>query len=460
MRDPRTLLAAQPRAGRGRAFLPLGGDGSVLVGVMAITTAVLLVGTAIFVLGHSEADIVEYAVDDARAFYVAEGGLERARGWLAELSEHDPNADPVGVRFQDQSLGGGSYTVTVVDDKTWVTGLPAYEIVSKGEHGGVVRGVKSWLVAESMARYQWFIESKGGAYAWFHSGERFEGAVHVNCDIGIDGDPWFGGRVSSAGGLTMKQGSDPTFTLGYQLHCDEIRLPDAATLENSVKTAALNGGLYVGAPPKGAYYRVELGRHGPGTMTYVGIEGDYNNPKPLGPPLTVDVSSLNGAVWFEGTVAISGTLDGAMTIVANGNVEVWDDILYYDATPYGGPNEGCDDILGLIAAGHPQGDVIIKYTPPNKNDCVVHGVMMALQKNIEAEDYQHHPPRGDFIIYGGVLADYSIHFAQLDEFGGVISGYRRDYRFDRRLFTMPPPHFPLSGRYVPIAWEEIRHPDA
>ena len=53
-------------------------------------------GVAIFVLGNSEADIVEYAVDDARAFYIAEGGLERARGWLGDLSETDPTADPVG----------------------------------------------------------------------------------------------------------------------------------------------------------------------------------------------------------------------------------------------------------------------------------------------------------------------------------------------------------------------------
>ena len=430
--------------------------GSALVGVIAVTTAVLLIGVAIFVLGYAEGDIVEYAVDDARAFYTAEGGLERARGWLGELTADDPTADPVGARFQDQTLGGGSYTVTVTDDVRWESGLPAYEVVSKGEHGGVVRGVKSVMVAETFARFQWFIESGGGGFTWFRTGERFEGPIHLNCGILIDGDPWFGNVVRSSRGLTMKQGSNPVFERGYELNCDPIELPTRADLEATVKTRALNGGLY--APPLGvgAFYAVGLGWGGAGRLTYVGVRGSYGSVVPVTAARTVDISSLNGAVWFDDDIAIAGTLDGRLTIVANGDVNIWDDIVYYDATPYGGPSEGCDDVLGLIAAGHPNGDIVLTYTPPNADDCVIHGVLMALEKNIEAEDYQHYPPRGDIVIHGSMVADYSIHLGQFDSGGNVISGYSRDYRYDPRLFTMPPPYFPLTGRYVPLSWEEIQ----
>ncbi|HYW68249.1 MAG TPA: hypothetical protein VE960_01470, partial [bacterium] len=106
--------------------------GSALVAVMGITTAVLLVGMAIFILGHSEGDIVEYACDDARAFYIAEGGLERVRGWLGDLHKSDPTADPVGTVFENQSLGGGTYSISI-EDKSSSGGMAAYEVVSVGE---------------------------------------------------------------------------------------------------------------------------------------------------------------------------------------------------------------------------------------------------------------------------------------------------------------------------------------
>jgi hypothetical protein len=115
--------------------------------------------------------------------------------------------------------------------------------------------------------------------------------------------------------------------------------------------------------------------------------------------------------------------------------------------------------LGLISAGHPDGDIVISYTPPNQTDCVIQAVMMSLQKNIEAEDYQHYPPRGDIVIWGGMIADYSIHLGQFS--GGVcVSGYNRDYRHDARLFTMPPPFFPLTGRFHVHSWEENKRPEA
>ncbi len=165
---------------------PRNDRGSALVGVMGITTAVLLVGVAIFILGNAEADIVDYAVDDARAFYIAEGGLERTRGWLGELAKASPGANPVGRAFAHQRLGGGTYTATVVNDASGGSWIGAYEVVSTGEVDGVVRQVKSTMVAETFARYQWFIESGGGGYSWFRTGERFEGPVHVNGGIMID----------------------------------------------------------------------------------------------------------------------------------------------------------------------------------------------------------------------------------------------------------------------------------
>lgn len=454
-RDSR--VRGQARRMRLRPTLSPRESGSALIGVMAIVTAALLVGSAIFILGHSEGDLVEYAVDDARAFYVAEGGLERARAWLGDLIIEEPTADPVGMVFESQSLGGGQYKIEVVNNASDVAWLPAYEVVSTGEVDGVLRQVRSTFVAETFARYQWFVER--GGWTWFITGDRFEGPVHVNQAIQIDGDPWFGGTVSSASNvLTMKEGSCPTFEQGYQLNVPGARLPDDAYMEATLKASAQEPtGLY--APPigvKNACYLVELGRPTSGELTYTPIalkkNGTYKN---VGPVRKETISALNGSAWFDETIIISGTIDGQLTICADGDILIYDDIVYEASTPGHGPDPGCDDILGLVALD----DIVISYTKENENDCEVHGVLMALEKNIEAEDYQFHDPRGHFIIYGGLIADYSIHLGQFSD-GVCVSGYERDYRYDPRLFTMPPPFFPVTGRYVVHSWEEVVPPEA
>ena len=447
-------LRARLRNYKGRTGAAVRGcddRGSALVAVMGITTAVLLVGMAIFILGHSEGDIVEYACDDARAFYIAEGGLERARGWLGDLHKSDPTADPVGTVFENQALGGGRYSISI-EDKTNAGGMVAYEVVSVGVVDGVERGVRSIMLAETFSRFQWFVER--GGWKWFRTGEVFEGPVHVNGSLQIDGDPWFGGRVTVGGNvITEKQGSNPTFVEGYELNVEEMSLPTPEEMEALVKSAALNGGLY--APlltAKDSFYTVEFGKPTPGEVTYTGVTRKKNGAmKTVSGPFIRNLSAgFNGSAWFEGTVAVEGVLDGQVTLCATGDIQIWDDVLYYDSSPGNGPNPGCDDVLGLIALN----DIIVSYTVPNRNDCEIHGVMMALEKEIAAEDYMHYQPRGDIIIYGGLVADYSIHLGQFDN-GVCVSGYERDYRYDPRLFSMPPPFFPYTGRYIVYSWEEM-----
>lgn len=428
--------------------------GSALVGVVAISTAVLLVGVAIFMLGNAEGDIVEHAVDDARAFYVAEGGLERARAWLGDLLEGDPTANPVGVVFEDQSLGGGRYTVEVLNDLSFGSWFPAYEIVCESEVDGATRRLGSVMVPETFAKYQWFIGV--GTSMWFKTGERCEGHVHVNGDLQIDGDPWFGGRVTAGGGITIEPGSNPTFEQGYDLNVDAVPLPVFSDIDSSIRTAALNGGLYAGPLPEAkGFYHVRLGYPTVGELTYEGLVPDVSGYATVSPPQTVNISSLNGAAWFGEMISIEGTLDGQLTIVADGDMEIWDDILYDESTPGAGPDPDCDDVLGLIA----NGDIEISYTPSNENDCEIHGVLVALDADILAERYKQYPPRGSLIVYGGVIANGSILVVRFKQ-GYIANGYRGDFRLDPRLLRLPPPYFPLTGRYIVYSWEELGPPEA
>jgi hypothetical protein len=255
----------------------------------------------------------------------------------------------------------------------------------------------------------------------------------------------------------MKNNSYPVFERGYQLGVDEMELPDLSYLQDSVMAAALNGGLYVG--PIGGnkgWYAVVLGDPAPGALTYTGYKWRKNGTlQTVVPATTVDISGLNGAAWFSERITIEGVLNGQLTILAEGDVEIWDDVLYESSTPGSGPNPGCDDVLGLIA----DGDIVIMKTSPNMHDCELHGVFMALEKEILAEKYQQPPARGDLIIYGGLMADKSVHLGQFQH-GECVAGYERDYRIDPRLPWMPPPFFPLTGRYTVYSWQEGTPPEA
>jgi hypothetical protein len=223
-----------------------------------------------------------------------------------------------------------------------------------------------------------------------------------------------------------------------------------------VKTAALNGGLYVGTLPKVKdFYHVALGSPSVGELTYEGRRPAGPNYVSIDGPHVVDISSLNGAAWFGEPVAIEGILDGRITVYADGDIEIWDDILYDASTPGAGPDPECDDVLGLIAGG----DVEISYTLPNRNDCEIHGVMIALGTNVQAQKHTKYDPRGSLIIYGGVIAEESILCGVYDN-GFCVHGYVRDYRLDPRLSRMPPPFFPVIGRYIVYSWEEIGPPEA
>jgi hypothetical protein len=423
---------------------------------MAIVAAVIIVGVSIFVLGHAEGDVVEYEVDDTQAFYLAEAGLEHARGYLGVFEQEYPNGDPVGTTFENTDIGGGRYFAEVLPDSGASTWPEAYEVVSTGWKDGTVRQVKATVAAQTFAIYQWFIESGGGGYSWFRTGERFEGPVHVNGSAKIAGDPWFGGLLTAVGNVDIVSGN-PTFVEGYLEGVDSIDLPTRdyvlATLRNE---ATQPGGIYLPALGNKTYYEVILGDPVLGQLSYQGRD-EYGTAIP-GSDGIVTLSATSGAMWSEEDVWIKGTLDGQLTLGADANIHIRDDIIYADSSPGSGPNPGCDDMLGLVAAGHPDGDIFIDYTVPNQTDVEVHAVMMSLQKTIEAEDYQLYGPRGDFVLWGGMLADYAIHLAQLDTDGNLISGYYRDYHYDYRVGLLPPPFFPYEGSYSVKTWQEVKPP--
>jgi cytoskeletal protein CcmA (bactofilin family) len=436
--------------------------GSTLVVVLAIVTAVTLIGSALFILGVGESGLVDYATDTAEAFWLAEAGQERARAWLEERAAETPAAYPLEGGFEDQSLGGGDYDALVLRRFGCDPWTVQYDVISYGEKDGDLRQIRSILECETFAAFAYFHDRSSSV--WHVTGDSLSGRVHGNGHVRVRGDPWFGGRVTtSEDHLIIQDGSSPTFEQGYQVNFQEIPFPDPAVILDALRVAAQANGFYAGdLRGPHARYEVVLGRNGNlGYLSYRSYErgggggggggGGYQYSSWTG----IAVSGINGPVVFDDTMWIEGTLDGKVTIGSGADIHIRGDVLYEDARPYEGPLPGCDDVLGLIAAG----DVVVDMTGPNMNDCVIHAHVMALQSSFTVESYNQGPPRGDLVVWGGVVQEDPGPVGSFNHYDIIVHGYTKDYHYDPRLSTGAPPWYPQTGRYTVVSWQDVRPPE-
>jgi hypothetical protein len=425
-------------------------EGSVLIVVVALTTGVLIIAAALFVLGTGESDLVEYTVDSARAFCLAEAGQERARTWLEESSETDPPTYPASSSLTDVPLAGGTYDLSITKLVGMYPWLVEYNVVATGEVDGAVRTVQTRLRHETFAQYLYFADQASDI--WFVTGDSLNGRLHSNGQVKIDGDPWFGQRVTSAiSTMLIQSGSHPTFEDGYELGVEPVPFPSATEMTTSLKTMAGSGGVVLpDLAGTNAKYEIVLARSGtPGYLSYRGyrkVGASYSWTDWT----TVSISATNGVLWTDDTVSLNGTLDGQLTIGAGGDIHIVDDVLYEGSTPGYGPDADCDDILGLVSAKN----VIVDNTTANQTDCEIHAHMLALNQSFTVESYTSGAVRGDLTIHGGFAQEKVGAVGQYNS-SGIIHGYYKDYHYDPRLAGSSPPGYPVTNKYLQLAWREL-----
>ena len=175
-----------------------------------------------------------------------------------------------------------------------------------------------------------------------------------------------------------------------------------------------------------------------------------------------------GVVSFNGTVGVSGTVRGRVTVyVHGGDLVLLDDLRYADDPAFG----ACDDAVGLIS----DNDVVVADNAINtpqftgssyrslddSQDLYVQGVIMALNTAFRVEDYGTGPSsglncqgrsvgRGCLYLTGGVIQ-------QSRGPVGLSSGqgYAKQYSYDRCAANNPPPYFPTTGRFTDNRYFEI-----
>lgn len=183
-----------------------------------------------------------------------------------------------------------------------------------------------------------------------------------------------------------------------------------------------------------------------------------------------------GVIQADGTVGVSGTLRGRVTLYGRaGSIVLLDDLQYAGGVSGGTGPEDCLDMLGLIAdrdilvannalnTPQPQGLTSARRMGDNAN-FNLNAVMMALGTSFGVEEFdlgrEHvngcegtRVERGCLYLSGGIIQSSRGAVGQSRPAGAT--GFSKRYSYDRCAMLRPPPYFPTTGRYLDNRYYEV-----
>jgi hypothetical protein len=448
--------------------------GTALFTVVSFVLIMTLMGMGASMLVPFETRAVNERLESERALFMAEAGLEYAKGYLEGKFPSLP-----GQYSETMYLPGGSFSIQIEPQAMSSPWTQEYLVTSMGTVGNTTRVLQSSEKAGAFSKYVYFTDLEQPPSLdmpiWFATSDSISGPLHTNDQIHIMGDPMFTAEVTSAYGgpddndpshspsfmyyngsytnhVESAEPSNPpydvpAFDSGYQLGVGQIDLPDNIS---DLQYIAQEAGLYLTQSCEIKFARSVAGNplHGYLSFRYRigGAWGDWND---------IEIGSLeNPVVYVDGNTRISGKVDGQLTLAASGNIQIKSDVVYRGSTG-GIPDQDCDDMLGLVAGNN----VVVLNNDPNRDDCAINGSILALDGCFYVNDYDSGNPRGILRVIGGIIQKYRgpVGTGWVDGEGEVhiLTGYMKDYRFDERFREDSPPYFFSTGQYERLAWNEV-----
>ena len=215
-----------------------------------------------------------------------------------------------------------------------------------------------------------------------------------------------------------------------------------------------NGVLYVRSAPATAD---TYGTAGPTTCPVVSGRADNG----LGYPIANDYQASYSCK--AGDAFVSGTLNGRLTIAAENNIVVVDDVHY----AYRLDNSlSQDDLLGLIATNnvevyHPvqQSGSSGNYTYTNlanspTANLQLDAAILSVQHSFRVQNYQYGAQLGTLNVFGAIAQKYR---GIVGQSGASGTGFLKSYVYDKRLQWDAPPKFlnPVQSAFAPTQWSEL-----
>lgn len=336
------------------------------------------------------------------------------------------------------TIGGND--VAIADGSGSGSGaMDEYEIHSIGTVNGIRRNViLNGVHQQSWAKYAlWYNGGPGSLY--FKSGEVFNGPVHANTLIYLDGSPVFNALLTSARSSWGQWSASAVFNEGYLLNVASQTMASirfTSMLANASLVLTGNSSVTLS-----------------GTNALISNAGRGWTQYPYMVPL-----SSNGMVYVKtnsanGYVSVSGTLDGRLSVVSDYDVWITNHVRYAEH-----PTNGSDDALGLIA----RHDVIVRTNAPDDVEIFAHiiaegsATSSSSDGSFYVQNYDQGDPRGALNVYGGIVQYYRGAVGQFNSWSGVMThGFYKNYVFDTRFATEPPPHYPaLTNEYTWTNWRD------
>lgn len=287
-------------------------------------------------------------------------------------------------------------------------------------------------------------------------------------------------------------------SLGYQLGVGKIPLPGSSETQKSVAWGSTSypssNGVYLKADSGGGIYirgdaQMTLSLDGSGNQKFTIIQGtntttvilnkatgETTTTGPMGSGSPTSANSLpNGVIYCTGSItSLSGevadnkvengaiTTRSAFTIAtdtsASKDITITGDLVYHtkpDKTkPASDPVNLAAGTLGLVGQDI---KIAASSTSPQHPNREIDAVCMAGNANVNGSfsvnSYDSYNT-ATLTVIGGIIQSNRGPVGTLS--GGVLNhGYAKDYRYDPRLATNPPPYYPTTGQYERLSWRMV-----
>lgn len=418
--------------------------GVVLIASYIVIAVLTVLGATFISSSMAEMRVAERGQNSIQAFYLAEAGMDYA---LDRLRSTGNTSGQRSATLQNI----GTY------DCTWqrIGSSSTWEVISTGTVGDTQRAVRVELQPDTFARYLYFTDDEHFHWmswhltVWFVTGDNLGGPLQTNGHFHISGDPVFadpnfhkpakseddfitymnGGWPINSTSASNPPYDNPDFQEGLQLGAERAPFPSKAL---DLRTAAVHDGMMLTGP-------TTIVLRSNGTM-------DVTNPHNGWANQNMPLPS-NGALFINGgNVSVSGVLNGQLSIGTNKDIVIVNNVTY-NKNPRVDPTS--TDTLGLIA----EKDVVISENAPH--DIEIDASIMALGNSFTVEDWWDGSPKGTLTVYGGIIQNERGPVGTFNPATNQkTTGYTKNYQYDIRLMTNPPPFYPTTGDYVVVRWKE------
>ena len=344
----------------------------------------------------------------------------------------------------------------------------------------------------------------------FITRDTINGPMHANDAFRVCGSPTFAGKTSTSWNPSsgnrwrdtcptstpnFSNAGDPKYQTAFELP------PSNSAIKNQTSTTA-GGCLYTGPTrikllssgqmtvksPFSKNTHNGCPTNGTGSLPSNGViyvqnvpssSGDANytagcpynvngQAHPLGLPIANDITPYG---CRNGDVFVEGTLKGQLTIAADNNIDITGSQQYKDGT-------SGRDLLGLIANNYIEVWHPVKCNSGNASSCnlnanfpgeaatgsplndpTIYAAMLSINHSFRVQNYDLGASLGTLSVTGTIGQRYR---GAVGTFSGstIVSGYAKDYRYDRRMKYLSPPKFidPVASAWAIAVWKEIPNP--